>query len=166
MQIPKSSKIEKIVSRDMAVLEHPYLDVSAGVLRSSGGKDGVVITVLLDPDDQSGPIPVDAIKAARKAGKPILCGPDYCSVEGVAAWPRARVDKYPPIENLLPGTDVPVTVSLDARRLYEIAQALGTDVVMLRVQGEGLPCGVAPHPSEPHAEAAVGFILPYLVPRV
>lgn len=179
MKMPKESKIEKIVSTDPTkrVLENPWLDIDEqghGTLLASSGQNALVIPVELDDQDSPGPVPIGAIKDARKQGGEILCGESWCGVSGGAAHPRGQFTQFPPIRQLLvpSGPDV-LEISLNAKALYELAQAMGTSVVKLRIQVDpasmqhaGNVIGVEPHGSEPHVPGVRAALLPYRIARV
>lgn len=167
---PKS-KIEKVVSKDPTapVLLHPFLRVEpdgTGMVLASDKFSALCIPVELGAEDTAGPVHVEAIKAARKAGTEIRCTPGYNVVEGGVAYPRdGKHRDFPPVDQLLvdAGEGV-VEVSLDAKTLLALAQAMGTDTVTLRIQGVGKPVGVEPHVSMPHVKGARAAMMPFKIP--
>jgi hypothetical protein len=171
----KTSKIERLVSKDptQRILENPWLDVERGVILSSPGQSAIMIPVVVEEGDVSGPVPVEGLKEIRKNDGSMSCTKEYCIVNGVA-YPRAQqFDSYPPVENLIVPTDDYVGLAINAKSLAELAQGMGTDVVRLRIQTtpegtvvEGAPVVVTPHPHEAHVDGAMGALLPFRVARV
>ena len=181
MKLSPKSKIEKVLSKDVKVLENPYLYVeegSHGYLLASTGQNAVKIPVLLSEGDLPGPVPVEALKELRKVKDgELLCNEQYCILPNGAAWPRPQFSQYPPIESLLVDSGQSVMeISLNAKALYEIAQAQGCEVVKLKIEvsgdmaygyeASGKTVGVEPHPSEPHVEGSRAALLPYRVARI
>lgn len=174
MKVPGKSKLEKVVSKDGAlpILLHPFLRIEpdgTGTLLASDKFTAVVIPVEVGEADTSGPVHIEAIKASRKLDNTIRCEPGYNVVPGGVAYPRddEKYHTFPPVDQLLVGQDATVVeVAINAKTLYALAQAMGTEVVKLRVQAdtEKLPVGVEPHPSEPHVEGARASMMPYRIP--
>lgn len=166
MKLGKKQKIEACASLDSARpnLEAPYLDVAKKQLVASDGRLGIFLPVEVDAGDVSGPVPVEAFAAARRAQKrvasieirlPVLdaevpLGPTYA---------RKPLQGAPPISELLPRVDPRLdwadkgvtVVSLDAELLVTLQRALGSDGVTLLIRrGEAteainvLPLGVEP----------------------
>lgn len=141
MLINKDLKVELIASKDVTLqhLMHAHLDAEKKRLVATDGHRMVIVPVTVEKGDDSGSIPVDAIKQARKlAGK----SRDEAQVkangaivlESGATMPRPKVD-FPPYEQVVPsyrpGTGGTVTIAFNARYLHELAQALGTEHVEL-----------------------------------
>ncbi len=170
--MPEKAKLEKIVSKDptVPVLAHPFLRIEpdgSGTLLASDKFTAVVIPVEVTDEDTAGPVHIEAVKASRKLGGTIRCEPGYCVVPAGVAFPRDQYGQFPPVDQLLvPEGQADVEVSINARTLYALAQAMGTDVVKLRIQRDTdtLPVGVEPHPSEPHVEGARAMLMPYRIP--
>lgn len=172
MKFPKGSKVERLVSKNPVerVLLEPWLDADRAVVLASSGQNAVVIPVELDQGDTSGPIPLVGIKAIRGTGASMKCGVDYCVLPDGTAVPRAtNHSRYPPVDQLCCVADEFVEINLNAKLLLELAQAMGTDVVKIRVArtdggvDPAAPLVVTPHPSEPHVDGAMGALLPYRV---
>ncbi len=169
MKISKTSKIERVVSKDPTapVLLHPFLRIEpggGGTLLASDKFSAVVMPVEVEQDDVSGPVHVEAIKAARKLDGTIRCSPEHCILPSEVAYHRdTKVANFPPVDKLLVDTGT-IEVSLDAKTLLAIAQAMGTDTITLKIQPDGLPIGVEPHPSMPHVAGARAAMMPYRIP--
>lgn len=162
MEIPKSCKIEKSVSRDgrYPMLLNPYLHIEGdqGLLMASDASNGVVVPVTVGPDDVSGPVSLDALKAARKDGE-LSCLAEYCIVPGSAAFPRPQVTGYPRLQDLVgKGGDPDVVITLNVKTLLAIAASMGTDVVTLKAGPDLVE--VEPYAGAQHIEGARGFIMP------
>lgn len=100
----KSSKIEKLVSKDptQRILENPWLDVERGVVLSSPGQSAVMIPVVVEDGDVSGPVPVELLKEIRKSDLSLRCTREYCIMPSGVAHPRAQqFDQFPPVEQLM-----------------------------------------------------------------
>ena len=172
MRVNPKSKLEKVISKDgsIPILLHPFLRIEpdgTGTLLASDKFTAVVIPVEVSMEDTSGPVHIEAIKASRKLDNTIRCEPGYNVVPGGVAYPREdeKHAQFPPVDQLL--VDEPVVeVAINAKTLYALAQAMGTEVVTLRVQAdtEKLPVGVEPHPSEPHVPGARASMMPYRIP--
>ena len=172
MKVPKTAKLEKVVSKDAThpILLNPYLRIDGegedrvGILLASDKTSATVIPVKLASNDTPGPVHIEAIKAARKLDGEVECVPGYNIVPGGVAYPREVYEAFPPIDRLLVDNEhCEVEVALNAKTLYAIAQAMGTDVVKLRIQKDtsNMPIGVEPHPSETHVHGARSAMMPY-----
>ena len=135
MRIDKTQKIELCASRDetRASLNYLHLDVEAKRLVAPDNYRRVVLPCDVDPADVSGPIPVDVLKDARRiAGKSgdvfVASLKDECRLLNGATYPKPDVEAFPKYKSVLvdydetPGT---VTIGINARYLWEMAQALG-----------------------------------------
>lgn len=163
MQFPVKSKIEKVLpkDRDNPVLTNPYLDIEAGVVLASNNRCALSIPVEVGADDVSGPVSVDAIKAARKTDTEIQCQEKHIVIPGGVAYHREDFPAYPPISELfVSGEDAVVSITLDAKLLAGLAEAMGTDTVTLKLPVGLKRIGVEPFIGLPHVAGAVGVILP------
>jgi hypothetical protein len=141
---------------------------------ASPGQSAILIPVVVEDGDVSGPVPVDLLKEIRKNDASLQCGEQYCVMPNGVAHPRNMAfESYPPVEKLMVPAGPVIEISLNAKSLAELAQGMGTDVVKLRVQTnemgeltEAAPFVVTPHPSEAHVDGSMGALLPYRVARV
>lgn len=172
MIIPDKCKPEKAVCKDptVPILCNPYLKIcedGMGTLLVSDKFSVVKIKVEVSEQDTQGPVPVDAIVSGRKAGGVIRCEPGYCITSTGSAFPREdeKYPHFPPVEDLLHEAQVDGTLSLtlNAKSLLTLAQAMGTEVVILRLPSdESKPyVGVLPHPNLPHVPGAEGLLMKY-----
>lgn len=149
-----------------------------GVILSSPGQSAIMIPVVVEDGDVSGPVPVEGLKEIRKNDASMSCTEEYCIVNGVA-YPRAQqFDRFPPVEQLMTPGEHSVEISLNAKSLAELAAGMGTDVVKIRIamqetdESKGprvvdaAPLVVTPHPHEAHVDGSMGALLPFRVARV
>lgn len=173
MKIDKSSKIEQAVAKESSryAFNAPYYDHEAHAMIATDGRILAVVPVLDDDDDVTGLIPVDAIKVARKGrltnpiranGTIDLLGVSYTRPEGrFPAW-RDVIPKISDIE-----TDN-VKLRIDARLLYNLSQALGSDKVELTIDRntlEYIQCRLSDSQTK-RESAACGTIKPFIVKPV
>lgn len=144
MRIDKDHKIELCASHDECRphLLHPQLDVENKRLMATDGHRLVILPVELDDGDVSGPVSREAIKAARKgplakskAGGVIAINANgSLAIEQGPTFPRPDNESFPPVDKVVPnGKNHTVVVGLNARYLWEIAQALGTVNVRIEI---------------------------------
>lgn len=127
---------EKVSTKDSSrpMLAQPWLDCEGKRLLSCDGFALAVIPVELHENDTTGPIPICAIKEARKAGSSgsIVADNDSVSVEtgtGTFSYTRPEdVTAYPDVDQIIKGAvpefGVEATITLDAQKLYDLAKAL------------------------------------------
>lgn len=162
MKFPDESKLEKILPKnaDVPILLHPFLDVEREAVYASNNTVVAKIPVVVAEDEQSGQVNIEAIKMARKSGKDILCNESVVVPEG-ATYHRGPADKFPPVDDLLvDADDTMLFVSISAKQLYELAQALGSEDVVLMLPKGMRRIGVVPDPSGKHISGARGVIIP------
>lgn len=173
MQINKVLKPELVCTKDQTrpMLAQPWLDMENERLLACDGFALAVVPVDVDETDFTGPVPVDALKMARKdrrgedLTKTIECGPENVQVQNGAG--KLVLDReagrYPDVEQIIPhalktGADVTV-VALDAKRLYDLARAIcdtrGTAKVKLYIGKNTHPLYVEPVTTEENAPFGV-----------
>lgn len=182
MKLHKSCKIESITSHDetrYAICES-YLSIKDGAatLVATNGKAMAMLPVLLDEGDVSGYVSENALKLARKQDK----RSDFATVylNGVAklsdgsTMPREGTAKdatFPKWEQVFPKDESlhTQTIALDAKLLWELAQAMGTQGVVLRVK-DGVsailvsPTATSHHKwNKPACDGAKGILMPVRV---
>jgi DNA polymerase III sliding clamp (beta) subunit (PCNA family) len=150
MKMPKDCLVEKVCSKDATrfAINAPFLDIKEGNanLISTNGRAIVVIPVQVGPEDAQGYIPIDGLKAARKAvrGKG---GDIEATANGAFALPTGQsfprnVDAtFPNWRQVMPAEKPYVLeIGLNAAYLLEIVQALGgTGNVRLGFTGPNEP---------------------------
>ena len=146
MKISKTCKVELIASTDATryVLNNPYLQ--GNKLITTNGKSLVMIPVERDSEDTDGPINVEAFKLSRK----VLSGVKDSQIiangqlkvstkEGQMTMPRKDLKggTFPNWEKVIPNENRGgKKICLDAALLYDLAQALGNNLVVLEILDE------------------------------
>jgi hypothetical protein len=138
MKIHPKCKVELVASDEdtRKVITQPYLDMSVEgkpVVVATNGKSMAIIPVEVGPEDVAGWITEDALKAMRKSKvDEIKCNGDLKVTDG-PTFPRPNLGQYPNWRMVVPAEDrkVGFRISLNARLLYELTQAIGTDCVEL-----------------------------------
>ena len=175
------TKIELAAGRRLVrdCLNSPYLNVEKSELVATNGCIIAVIPVELDGGDTSGPVPVDALKGARKRENigsanecEIKCNGSAELLNG-AAMPRGNMDlSYPEYDCVV--VDKPqetADIALDARSLRDLVDALtdrkcGSGIVSLWLSknpdgtidaSRPIRVEVSAHPER------IGVIMPYRI---
>jgi hypothetical protein len=145
MKINERYQIDKAVSDDHTrpALMQCHLDREKARLVACDGKIMAVVPVTdLDgspgdcPKDSSGPVSVDALKAARRLKSPyglVLGASGKHSLANGATMPRPNdLPSYPPYEQVLPGHRMgspdTITICINAELLLDLAKAIGNTV--------------------------------------
>ena len=144
MKLDKKHKPEKALGKEGRFqVEHAKLDGSN--LIATDGRILAVIPVEVGENDRDGLIPKDALTGCRKGLKgrqvpTLICGEAVTLHAQGIRMDRPAEDKFPPWEEVIPAEDEYEAVReirLNARLLYNLAQALGTDELKLTFQGVG-----------------------------
>jgi len=171
MKIPKDCLLEKICSRDATrpALVAPYLDIDAERLAyviATNGAAMAKIPAEIDPLDAAGYVPVSALKEARKLAKKdneaTLALNGTAQTSNGATFPRESNERFPNWRQVWPKAEGKIQLSFDARLLYELAQAMGTEGVILTFNA-GEPIAVRPTSTKgctPASLGARGVIMP------
>jgi hypothetical protein len=148
MHYPKDCEIEKMVSEDPTHLHiaHAHLDVSAKRLVATNGHGLVALPVELEAGDDSGPVSVDSLKAARKAapknGKASIHASGALRVANGPTYDRPKLPDgyaFPPWQQIVPEYRAPktdkelratngretLTFGINVELLHRVALALG-----------------------------------------
>lgn len=172
MKLPNKCKIEGITStqRGRECLAEPYL--TGDKLVATNGCALVVIPIDRDPQDADGWISHKALAGARKLAKHdkanILANGCFKLTDGTQL-PRPDMQgmKYPNWEQVVPKTPMEThktAIRINAELLYKMAQAMGTDSVVIRIQDEKSPVMVYPAGinmrEDETASKAVGVLMP------
>jgi hypothetical protein len=144
MKIPRSCRIEGVVGEDFARLgiTNAELEVDRRRLVATNGKVIAIVEVQVDNGDVSGPVSLEALKAARANIRPrsadphILCSATVLKTHGPPQsgmpidLPRPTT-VFPPynavVPECTPGEPGTITVGLDAQLLLDLARALGAE---------------------------------------
>lgn len=169
MKLPKDCKIELVASTDATryVLCNPYLQ--GDKLIATNGKSLVMLPVERDSEDSDGPINSEAFKLSRKTVSGIKESKitangelKVATKEGQITMPRKDLNgaKFPDWLRIIPKEDRGgVKIALNAELLYELAQALGNNEVVLEIHDDSSPIAVKAHPSKAVA-GSVGVLMP------
>ena len=182
MQISKFNKIDKCVSKDDGryVLKNPYLicdresmplpcqDDKAQLVATDGKKMVAlhVDSTHLDKscnkvENTSGMIPVDAIKTAQrdKLATGVLGANGTVTLPSGQTFTREDYT-FPNVKTVFnaPRSETIVRIGLNAKYLYEMAQALGSDEVVLDITDPNQGIHVAPN--NPKGNEGRGILMP------
>lgn len=176
MKIPTNAKLENCVSHDKhrAVLANIHIDTEANLAVATDGRMMALVPIELDELDTTGPLPPDALQAARKLAKKnnhsdclLMCNGDIRLSNGVS-MPRpttggvdGELPPYPKYQQVVPDKDRPVkfAIAFNAALLADLAGALGCEIVTLQFRDELSPIVVLP--SEAGSVAgAKGVLMP------
>jgi len=184
MKTQKACRIELAASQDASrvAISEPYLDIKDGIahLIATDGKILAILPVTVEPADVAGYVSGDVLKAARKTAA--RDGTVYAELNGVAKLPggismpregSANAQQFPNWRQVVPSTpDVPAfVVALDAKRLWMLAQAMGTQGVTLTFTEARKPIFVTPANAGRYSDAvapacmeARGVLMPIALP--
>ena len=137
MKLPKDCLLEKICSKDATrpAINRPFLDIKDGIahLIGTNGRAIAVIPVEIGQEDTQGHIPIDGLRAARKAAKGKGAeinakANGSFALENGQSFPRGVDATFPNWRQVIPA-DKPFVfeIGLDAEILLNLAQALGSD---------------------------------------
>jgi DNA polymerase III sliding clamp (beta) subunit (PCNA family) len=171
MKLPKNCLVEKVASQDAtrAAITLPYLDIdgqrTAHVVATNGAAM-VKLPVEITAEDVAGYVPTAALKEGRKLAKrtdsvDLVCNGSAKLLNG-ATYPRESRETFPPWRQVWPKEEGKITLALDARLLYELAQAMGTEGVVLTFN-PGEPISVratATKACQPASFDARGILMP------
>lgn len=137
MKLPKDCLLEKICSKDATrpAINRPFLDIKDGIahLIGTNGRAIAVIPVEISQEDTQGHIPVDGLKAARKAAKGkgaeiSAKANGSFALETGQSFPRGVDATFPNWRQVIPAEKPFVfEIGLDAEILLNLAQALGSE---------------------------------------
>jgi hypothetical protein len=171
MKLHPNIKIESIASKDKTrcSILNPWIDAENSKLVATNGMAMAVIPVLLEEGDESGYVPCDALKQARKGAKgeiSMLCGGEVVLPNGTI-MPRDKTETPPNWKIVMPNQDeASMRISLDAGMLAKLAESMGTEGVTLEISGHESPIIVRPacsgrwNATRPACQDAIGVIMP------
>lgn len=142
MKLPET-KIESICDQKdfRQYLRQPHLDVKNKRLVATNGHVMAILNVELDEGDTSGPVPISAIKTARKNLGSILLDGQAKTLDGT--FERPDVGKYPDYAKSLPKVpDREPEITFNAELLFKLAQAISankTKIVSLWIENKESP---------------------------
>jgi hypothetical protein len=169
MKISKTCKVELIASKDSyrPSLCNPYLQ--GGKLIATNGKSLVMIPVERDSQDTDGPVNIEAFKLSRKTlsnikESQIVANGELkiATKEGQMTMPRTDLkgSTFPNWEQVIPKANRGgKKICLNAELLYDLAQALGNNEVILEILDDVSPIVVKAHPDHAIPES-LGVLMP------
>lgn len=165
MQIPKKCKIEKVVSSDQTqpAFLNPYIyDRPEGrYLYATNKQNAFSMPLEVSEDDVPGPVPLTAFKEGRKNGE-LLCSEEYAVIPNGVAYPR-EVGRFSQLPDLMPflqhDIEGSIEIAVDVKALYDMAQAMGTDMIVMEVAEDSKVAKVKPHPEHDHISGAKGVVV-------
>lgn len=157
MKLNKTYRIEEAcwAEKGREPLQAPHLDVENKRLVATDGRIMAILPVHPEEGDMSGPVPIEAIQASRKARERIHCN-GLVAVEGGPTYARPDLGTFPALWKDI--TDKGVTewfaqetkaagsvhLALDVDLLMSLAKALGKDakasIVHLRFNADAGLC--------------------------
>ena len=158
MKLHKDCLIEKVLCKDATrhAITETYLDTEngCGSLIATNGKSIAVIPVELEEGDVAGYVATEGIKQARKADKrasfPSLKLNGTLKLSNGVEMPRTTLPtgtQFPQWRQVIPKDEgYTVEFAFDAKLLYELAQAMGSDGVVIRYKADRKPLLVRPTP--------------------
>jgi hypothetical protein len=171
MKLPKNCLVEKVASQDATrpAITLPYLDIDTdrkAHLIATNGAAMVKLPVEIAPEDAAGYVPTLALKEGRKLTKrtdsiDLVCNGSAKLLNG-ATYPRESPYTFPNWRAVWPKEEGKITLALDAALLYELAQAMGTEGVVLSFNPDGPIAvrGTATKDVRPASPEARGVLMP------
>lgn len=176
MKIPIQFKPELCVSKDASrhVLQNVMLDIhnNKTVAVATDGRKLVVVPVELEDCKEVGLVPPKALIAARanfktKGGNKQKHGDVPVKMDDLTVTVKngsktvifdrpVELGHFPKWEQVLPNTPVKHSIRFNVQFLYDLAKAMGSDVVTLDLYGNETPMRVTGLPNT----EAFGFLMP------
>ena len=153
MKILKDCKIELAASQDAsrAAIGSAYLEIKdgKGTLIATDGRILAYLPVETTPEDLPGYIDTPALQAARKTRLlEIDCKADTLAVATGPSFPRQTEFTFPNWRQVVPTEaqqPAAMTIGIDAKRLWLLAQAMGAQCVRLAIAAPDKPVLVYPN---------------------
>lgn len=179
----KTPEVERAASKEASrpVLTHAYLNVENGTLEATDSYRAVVIPVEVEEGDTSALIPVEALKAQRKASKyepaSLRVNDDVrlSTPEGEQSW-KTGEGQFPNLQQLAPTELSTFRIGLNPALLLETAKALGNgesvtlEFTLQRDKVEGDDTGAYPDAlrpvrvTVPSGGESYGILMPIRLP--
>ncbi len=157
MKTHKDIRPEMAISKDKnrVALRESYLDITdgKGSIVVTDGKILAVIPVAVTPEDSAGYISTEVLRRARKVGR---SDEMEVALNGNATFPdggtmprsvEGKDCQYPNWRAVIPTyskEDTILEIGIDALRLWQLAQAMGTQGVKLRIKSSDVSIMVEP----------------------
>ena len=131
MKLPNTGIEMAIASRDTRdYLNHAHLDAENKRLIACNGQILAIAPVEVDEEDTSGPVGIDAIKAARKASgnkadATVIVNNDQLIPAAGMSMSRPRVGEYPDVDRILRGArPIGPSICFNPALLWDVARAV------------------------------------------
>lgn len=173
MKIAKIHKLESAVSKDETrpAIIQPFIQNGRCIATDGKMLASVPIETEEGEEVEGKKIPLDAIKAARKAsGKlwadmPFSFSDTHCSILGGASFPLHHVDVVLPkvaeiVSAKLEKEEAAFCVTLDVDLLQRLSEALGTEKVTLCFKDDKSVITALPSGTENRNNKAFGLLMP------
>jgi len=173
MKIAKIHKLEAACSKDdtRPGITQPFVQGKRCIATDGKMLASVPIEVEEGEEVEGKKIPLDALKAARKAsGKlwpdmPFTFSETHCSILGSASFPLHHVDVSAPrvaeiVSSKLEKEEATFCVTLDVDLLKRLSEALGTEKVTLCFKDEKSVITALPSGTENRDNKAFGLLMP------
>jgi len=171
MKLPNNCKIEAVASKDTYRIQTSAAYLQGDKLIATNGRAIVVLPVEREEHDTDGYIPAKALAAARKLAKrdmAHLAANGCITLKDGSTMPRDNLGGavFPNWQQCVPKEPEqshPVRIGFNVKLLAEIAAAMGTETVCIRIQDEKSPIMVYPTGATRMNEAspnAVGVLMP------
>lgn len=175
MKIAKIHKLEAAVSKDETRpgITQPYIRDGRCIATDGRMLASIPIETEEGEEVEGKKIPLDAIKAARKAsGKlwpdmPFTFTETHCSILGGASFPLHHVDVQAPrvaeiVSFKLEKEEANFSVTLDVDLLKRLSEALGSESVTLNFKSDKDVITVFPSGDRSRDNKAFGLLMPIL----
>jgi hypothetical protein len=173
MKLAKIHKLESACSKDdtRAAIMQPFIQNGRCIATDGKMLASVPIEAEEGEEVEGKKIPLDAIKAARKAsGKlwldmPFTFSETHCSILGGASFPLHHVDVVSPrvaeiVSSKLEKEEAAFCVTLDVDLLKRLSEALGTEKITLCFKDDKSVITVLPSGLENRDNKAFGLLMP------
>lgn len=134
MQIPSTKVEAAAATKDVrAYINQPWLDVERKRIVATDGSIMAIVPIETGDEDVTGPIPTEAIKAARKMYRDTGDAPDLIKANGAIVFPNGYtiprpegIGTFPDVDRVVPkvAADAQPDVSIDARLLARLQEAI------------------------------------------
>ena len=153
IRLDKKFKLEKCVTKDDGRPSMKHICFERDFAVSTDGYNMAIIKVDRDPEDrmpENDLLLTEVFTQARKIngkfGEIILDlnDRDYVKLANGITYPRRIDEKYPGWYNVIPDQKSQFSIGINAKKLYELSQALGTEELAIEVISPFKPMRVYP----------------------
>ncbi len=160
IRLDKKYKLEKCVTKDDGRPSMKHICFERDFAVSTDGHNMAIVRVDRDPEDRMPEndllltqVFIEARKINGKFGEIVLDidDKDYVKLLNGVTYPRRIDEKYPAWYNVVEDQDPEFKIGINAKRLYELSQALGTDEIVVEFVSPRKAMRVYPMDSESKA---------------